>query len=284
MHLLLSQSGIPNCLDKQIEIPSDLNILLWEEVLCGFRDYQPIYFLKYGFPLDMHNSLDFEPSTMTTNHSTAIQHPKCIPNYLDVVISHKAIMGPYKTPPITDLHCSPMLSRPKGGSTNRRVIVDLSWPLGKSVNDNVCSNSYMGTMFKLKFPTVDDIVDRVKQLNGKCLLYKLDLQRAFRHLKLDPRDINKTGLQFLGNFYIDTAVPFGYRHGSVFMHRVSDSLRCIMHKKGYFITNFIDDLIGCDPPELAKETFQFLTNLIVKLGLVISQSKLFTPQVCIPWA
>ena len=55
-----------------------------------------------------------------------------------------------------------------------------------------------------------------------------------------------------------------------------------MHKKGYFITNYIDDLIGCDPPELAKEAFQFLTNLIVKLGLVISQSKLFSPQVCIP--
>ena len=114
-----------------------------------------------------------------------------------------------------------MLSRPKVGSTNRRVIMDLSWPHGKSVNDNVCSNSYMETMFQLKFPTVYDIVDRVKQLNGKCLLYKVDLQRAFRHLKLDPRDINKTGLQFLGNLYVDTAVHIGYRHGSVFMQRVS---------------------------------------------------------------
>ena len=101
-------------------------------------------------------------------------------------------------------------------------------------------------------------------------------------MKLDPRDINKTGLQFLGAYYVDTAVPFGYRHGSVFMQRVTDSLRCIIHKNGYFITNYIDDLIGCDKPEVAVEAFAFLQNLIKKLGLVISEEKLFAPQNCIP--
>ena len=54
----------------------------------------------------------------------------------------------------------------------------------------------MGTKFQLKFPTVDNIVDRIVELKGKCLIYKIDLQRAFRHLKLDPRDINKTGIMF----------------------------------------------------------------------------------------
>ena len=74
-------------------------------------------------------------------------------------------------------------------------------------------------------------------------------------MKLVPRDINKTGLQFLGKYYVDTAVPFGYRHGSVFMQRVTDSLRCIMHKNGYFITNYIDDLIGCNKPEVPVKAF-----------------------------
>ena len=170
-----------------------------------------------------------------------------------------------------------MLTRPKAGSTNRRVIVDLSWPHGKSVNDMVCNDVYLGTNFKLKFPSVDDITGRVQKLDGNCLLYKIVLQRAFRHLKLDPRDIGKTGLYFLGEYYVDTAVPFEYRHGSVFMQRVTDSLRCIMHKNGYFIINYIDDLIGCDKPEVTVEPFQFLQNLIKKLGLVISEEKLFAP-------
>ena len=83
-----------------------------------------------------------------------------------------------------------MLTRPKAGSTNHRVIVDLSWPHGRSVHDKVCKDSYMGSVFKLKFLTVDDITERVQKLKGNCLLYKIDPQRAFCHLKLDPKDIN----------------------------------------------------------------------------------------------
>ena len=55
-----------------------------------------------------------------------------------------------------------------------------------------------------------------------------------------------------------------------------------MHKEGYFITNYIDDLIGCDKPQVAIAAFLFLKKLIVDLGLVISESKLFEPQKCIP--
>ena len=55
-----------------------------------------------------------------------------------------------------------------------------------------------------------------------------------------------------------------------------------MHSKGYFIANYIDDLIGCDPPKVAWEAFKFLKQLIIDLGLIISQGKLFEPQNCIP--
>lgn len=140
----------------------------------------------------------------------------------------------------------------------------------------------MGTLFKLKFPMVEDITDRITYLNSDCLLYKIDLQKAFHHLKLDPGDINRTVLQYMGHYYVDTAVPFGYRHGSVCMQRVTDSLRCIMHKKGYLLTNYMDDLIGCDKPELAIKDFKFLTNVIIRLGQLISESKLYKLQKYIP--
>ena len=52
----------------------------------------------------------------------------------------------------------------KGINTaKQRVIVDLRWPNGKSVNNKVCNNSYMGSVFKLKFPTVDEITERVQK-------------------------------------------------------------------------------------------------------------------------
>ena len=55
-----------------------------------------------------------------------------------------------------------------------------------------------------------------------------------------------------------------------------------MHKNGYHITNYIDDLIGCDVPEVAFEAYKFLKVLIVKLGLVISEEKLYSSQTRIP--
>ena len=66
------------------------------------------------------------------------------------------------------------------------------------------------------------------------------------------------------------------------MQRVTDSIIIIMHKEGCFITNYIDDFIGCDKPQVAIAAFLFLKKLIVDLGLVISESKLFEPQKCIP--
>ena len=68
---------------------------------------------------------------------------------------------------------------------------------------------------------------------------------------------NRLPIPFQDQYYVDTAVPFGYRHGSVCMQKVTDSIRGIMHKKGYHITNYIDDLIGC---ETAVEAYKFLNR------------------------
>ena len=54
-----------------------------------------------------------------------------------------------------------MLTHLKAGSIDRRVKVDFSWPHGESINNKVSKDQYMGTLFKLKFPTVDDITDRI---------------------------------------------------------------------------------------------------------------------------
>ena len=63
---------------------------------------------------------------------------------------------------------------------------------------------------------------------------------------------------YLDNYYVDTAVLFGYRHGSVCMQRVSDSIRHIMHNKRFFITNYIDDLIDYEDPQVTIAALQIV--------------------------
>ena len=136
---------------------------------------------------------------------------------------HNAILGPFEMPPIPSMHCSPLLTRPKSNSA-KRVIVDLSRSHGGSVNDQVSTDAYMGSKYQLKFPIVDHIVNIIVILKGNCFLYKVDLQRAFRQLKLDPADIKCTGLHIKEKYYVDTSVAFAYRHGSLCMQRVTDAI------------------------------------------------------------
>ena len=50
------------------------------------------------------------------------------------------MLGPFKNSPIENLHVSPFLTHDKPGSSHRRVIVDLSFPHGYSVNAGVQSD------------------------------------------------------------------------------------------------------------------------------------------------
>ena len=281
LHNVLKTDTRPNCTGARIQVPSALNISAWKNYLVTYWDHQLVSLLACGFPLDLCKPEEWSIG-LVDNHGTADAYTKHIAYYIETEKKLGAILGPFDTSPIPDLHCSPMMTRPKAGSDKRRVIIDLSWPHGHSVNNGVATDRYLETEFTLKFPSIDNIVQRIVDLKGDCLLFKIDLRRAFRQLKLDPRDIRHTGLAWNGKFYIDTSIPFGYRHGSLACQRVTDAIRYIVHKKGFRIFNYIDDFIGCESPALAKASFECLNALLGELGMPVSEDKLFEPQVEVP--
>ena len=124
---------------------------------------------------------------MDKNHTSGIQFTDDM--YLSEEKSFGVILDPFKESPINDLHISPFLTREKPGAPHRRVIVDLSFPHSSSVNDGVQLDTYLGTPFILTLPTIDNITNQVKKLGRGWHLYKSDLSRAFRHIKLDLRII-----------------------------------------------------------------------------------------------
>ena len=115
--------------------------------------------------------------------------------------------GPFNEPPI-DLHISPLMTRTKQNSDEKRTIMDLSWPKGFSVNDGVKRDQYLGSYFILHYP-LDHITDALKHLGPQALLYKIDISRALRHLIIDPRDIDLLGLKHQ-NYFIDGSLSFGF--------------------------------------------------------------------------
>ena len=124
----------------------------------------------------------------------------------------------------------------------------------------------------LTLPTIDNIAQKAKQ-NGKgSLLYKIDLSRAFRHVKLDPKNYNLLGL-FLDEIYHDSCLPFGFKYGSGIFQRMSDAVRYFMSKSGHLVMNYIDHIIGHSISSQATESFKTLHKLFSLLGFDISTKK-----------
>ena len=172
--------------------------------------------------------------------------PLIFGHYLATEVTHDAIYGPYKTVPIDGLHTSPMLSRPKPSSDHRRIIVDLSWPHGAAVNSELSSTLYLNSQCKLTYPSIQVMVDAVVQANaqGVCYMFKVDLERAFRNLRVDPLDYKVLGLYWDNSYYLDTGVPFGLIFGSFWCQKTTDAIRHIMQAHGFTIFNYSDDLIS----------------------------------------
>ena len=103
-------------------------------------------------------------------------------------------------------------------------------------------------------------------------MYKIDVTRAFRHIRVDPGDYDLLGLHWHGH-YIDTCVPFGMRHGSQIFQRLSDAVRFMIRRRGFTVIDYIDDFVG-----IAHESYVTLLELMARLGLSVSEKKLVSPS------
>ena len=186
MHRVVRATGKPNFMGARLPVQSKLNVKAWKKNLTKYWDQQLLQLLEFGFPLDFNRNCPLRHEQ--GNHKSATEFPTDIDAYPEEELQYDAIIGPFQSHPIALGHCSPFMSRKKPNFDRRRVIVDLSWPLDTSVNAGIDKTSYLNSAFSLTFPTVDDITTELTRLGCGALLYKVDVSRAFRHVKVDPGD------------------------------------------------------------------------------------------------
>ena len=275
-HLLVKQSGYPNFLGCRIPVVSNLKCENWSFYLKQYWDKQLPDLLKFGFPLDFDRNCFLDATEV--NHKSALLNAYHVDNYIAEELRHQAILGPFDTKPI-NLHTSPLMVRDKQDSDSKRTIMDLSWPEGHSVNFGVSKDRYLGTEFILKYPSIDTITSSLKKLGPAAMIYKIDISRAFRQIKVDPGDIDLLGFKVNNQYFLDLSVAFGYRNGSQIFQRCTDAIRYIMSQHGFHnLHNYIDDLIYTGLPSEIHASYAFLKHLLAQLGLDISMKKLVPPS------
>ena len=273
-HNIVTKTGLPNFLGARIPIASQLHPQRWRSYLANFWDKQLPDLIEFGFPLDFCRGGTLQSTEK--NHLSALQNTTHVEQYIMEELSYGAIHGPYQEKPFP-MHVSPLMVRDKPNSNKKCTIMDLSWPKGFSVNHGVSKNTYLDTYFTLHYPSVDHIRQTIRDLGPNAILYKIDISRAFRHLRIDPGDLDLLGF-YHNNYYFDGSFAFGYRHGSVFFQRCSDAIRYIMKNQGFpTMFNYIDDLIHVRLPHEIDQSFKFLQHLLRDLGLEVSSNKLVAP-------
>ena len=137
-------SGVPNRWGCRIPVRSNWNLDEFQRLLGDYEDLELIELLRYGFPISRSDEVG-DPTPATCNHLGATRYPQHIDKYIEKEIQLQATMGPFCIPLfIRRIGVSPLSSRPKRDSQDRRVIMDLTFPFGSSVNDGISKTEYCG--------------------------------------------------------------------------------------------------------------------------------------------
>ena len=195
------------------------------------------------------------------------------------------MLGPFLVPPFAEwTQTSPLLTVPKRDSDRRRVVIDLSFPEGHSVNSGIAKNIFQGTPFTYTLPTVDDFAQMVVRNGPGCYLWKADLQRAYRQLRSDPLDYPLMCIQFASNYYIDVCPSFGGRGSAAAQQRVSRAVCHLMGESGFPTLAYVDDFGGCLPDfHSAMSAFAHFEHLTSSLGLRLAPDKTSFPSTSLEW-
>ena len=184
------------------------------------------------------------------------------------------MVWPFKSNPfLQPIGISPLNTRDKKDSTEKRIILDLSFPDSLVVNEGIDKSQYLGVKIDWRLPTVDTLAQLMIDKGVGSLLFKRDLKCYYQQIFVDPSDTVKLGYYIDDLVYIDSMLPMGMTSSCYIAQTVSSMIPHIMKQRGYSAVNYIDDLGGVDTPDKASFTFDELGKIISEIGILESVNK-----------
>ena len=277
-------TGLPNAMAARVPLPTRLNVETWKRELGQSGAYaQLLDFIQFGFPVGYLGPIS--DTRGVDNHPSATDFPRHIQAFINKEIGIGGVLGPFESPPFTPwCHVSPLMSRPKSDPTARRVITDMTYPAHDSINAYVIKNGVYGLEMPHSLPTVDKLVEQLKQVGPGAYLATLDIARAYKNFNSDPIDWPLLCFEWQGAYFCDVTVPFGARASSLHMQSVANAIVDILASKGIKSYMYLDDLIILSTDrEQARRHFETARALLKDLGLPEAADKVQEPAQEVKW-
>ncbi len=226
--------GREQCLpDYLCRIATPLKLQEWKRELREYPDQALAKLITDGIAEGFRIGYDTGRAPLLAkkgNMGSAAEHAQVVARYLaDELAAGRVIRieSPQEAQTL-NVHCSPFGVIPKRGRPGKwRLIVNLSAPGGKSVNDGISKESS-----SLSFVTIEDVVATVRKQGRGALMAKMDIKQAYRNIPVHPQDRLLLGMEWEGQVFVDATLPFGLRSAPLIFTVVADALQWIMKQRG----------------------------------------------------
>ena len=136
--------------------------------------------LQYGFRVGFAAGTPLRSAS--GNLPSARLHPGVIDDYISGEVREGRMLGPFRPGQSSDIHVNRMGVIAKGHTPGHfRLITDLSFPEGASVNDGISSE-----LCSVRYTFVEDVASIARRLGLGTQLAKLDVKSAYRLVPVSP--------------------------------------------------------------------------------------------------
>jgi len=275
--------GAPSTVHIPLEATSITTPLIahnWLTLLKEYPNQHLVTFFITGITDGFRIGFNSPPGPIVSaekNLLGAIQHPGVVDQYLAEELSHHRIAGPFHPDLIPEAHISRFGVIPKNHQPNKwRLIVDLSHPSGRSINDGIPKD-----LCSLTYITVDKAVEHIRALGKGTLLAKIDIKSAFRLLPVHPADRHLLAMKWHGRLYVDTCLPFGLRSAPKLFNILADLLSWLLEQMGVSpVLHYLDDFLTMGAPDAPSclHNLQVIKGVCQHLGIPLAVEKVEGPS------
>jgi hypothetical protein len=277
MCVTTARASISQPLVAKTPIPTPIRPLKLAVYLKPYPPHLSSYLVE-GFLHGFRINCLFPPRpSIPTNHPSALKNQLIVSHKLAKEIQAGRIAGPYFSPPLDNLICSPLGLVPKKANNEFRLIHNLSFPQGQSVNDGIPTD-----FTRVTYEDLDHCIAIIQSLGRNALIAKADLESAFRLLPIHIDDHHFLGFSWGGLFYFDKCLPMGLSQSCQHFEAFSTSLQWILryHFDVPHISHILDDFIFFGPPNANQCSLSLSKFFILAadLNIPIKQSKTVYPS------
>ena len=137
----------------------------------------------------------------------------------------------------------------------------------------------------MSYISVDEAIKQIiSSGRGTLLLAKIDIKSAFRLIPVHPADRHLLAMEWKGDVYIDTCLPFGLRSAPKLFNVLADLLEWILRHHGVsFLLHYQDDYLTMGPPQtqICQHNLRLLTEVCAMLGIPLALEKVEGPPTII---